>query len=128
MKTPKEEQRIELSWQMRIAGAFMAMGCVLALFFVLDVLQHGWAWDEPFAVTIRVVLIVVASGLFGAFATVSKYQEGRKSQVIALSLAITLIAAGRLIDNTVLFPLEILWFMSITFGFILCGLIIRSRM
>lgn len=84
----------------RAAGALLVAGIALFFFVFFDVLRFGLF--APYAITWRVIVLVLAAALLGAFAMVRDDQAGTVPQVVALSLSLVLIIASRFLGDAVL--------------------------
>lgn len=82
--------------QLRVGGAFMGIALVLVLYAVLALLRG----DAAFPVTPQVLSIIVAVAIVGAFATYNTKQEGSRTQVGALIVAVVLIGLGFIAPDT----------------------------
>jgi len=111
---------------LRVGGAFMALAVALLVFTVIAVFGDGWM--APFAVTPRVLVILVAAMILGAFATIRRDQAASRTQVIALVVAVALIIFARLLPNEPLYVMAQYWLpMYAVFAF-LCALVIRRSL
>ena len=88
----------------RIGGAFVALGAVMIVFGVIQLFNGGLL--QPFAVTPRFLVILLAAAILGGFATVSKYENSSRLQVIALAVAVILVFASRALPNDPIILIE----------------------
>ena len=91
--------------QLRVGGAFLGIAAALVLYAVVGFTRG----DEGFVITPQVLTVLVAVALVGAFATTNKEQQGSRTQVIALFIAIVLIGLGVILPNTALFTTTPVW-------------------
>lgn len=110
----------------RIGGAFVALGAVMIVFGVIELFSGGLL--QPFAVTPRFLVILLAAAILGGFATVSKYENSSRLQVIALAVAIILVFASRALPNDPIMLIEQFWLSLWAVTAIICGLIIRRSL
>ena len=111
---------------LRVGGAFMALAVALLVFTVIAVFGDGWM--APFAVTPRVLVILVAAMILGAFATIRRDQAASRTQVISLVVAVALIIFARLLPSEPLYVMAQYWLpMYAVFAF-LCALVIRRSL
>lgn len=123
---PGEQPYVKVPTPLRIGGAFMAVGIALIIFTAVQVFMVGWM--VPFQVDVRFLLILVAAGIIGGFATMQRNQEPSRTQVVALVIALVLVFGGRLIPNPVLMMWEQYWLPMYALLAIGCGLAIRRTM
>lgn len=107
--------------QLRAGGAFITLAAALFLFTVLSVLRG----DELFAMTLQTLTVIVAAIIIGAFATVSTSQEGSRTQVIALIIALVLIGLGVALPTFTLFYTQAYWPALWGIGALLCAVVLR---
>lgn len=110
----------------RIGGAFVALGAVMIVFGVIQLFSGGLL--QPFAVTPRFLVILLAAAILGGFATVSKYENSSRLQVIALAVAVILVFASRALPNDPIMLIEQFWLSLWAVTAIICGLIIRRSL
>ena len=110
----------------RIGGAFVALGAVMIVFGVIQLFNGGLL--QPFAVTPRFLVILLAAAILGGFATVSKYENSSRLQVIALAVAVILVFASRALPNDPIILIEQFWLSLWAVTTIICGLIIRRSL
>lgn len=110
----------------RIGGAFVALGAVMIVFGVIELFSGGLL--QPFAVTPRFLVILLAAAILGGFATVSKYENSSRLQVIALVVAVILVFASRALPNDPIMLIEQFWLSLWAVTAIICGLIIRRSL
>ena len=111
---------------LRVGGAIMALTVALLVFTVIAVFGDGWM--APFAVTPRVLVILVAAMILGAFATIRRDQAASRTQVISLVVAVALIIFARLLPSEPLYVMAQYWLpMHAVFAF-LCALVIRRSL
>lgn len=110
----------------RIGGAFVALGAVMIVFGVIQLFNGGLL--QPFAVTPRFLVILLAAAILGGFATVSKYENSSRLQVIALAVAVILVFASRALTNDPIMLIEQFWLSLWAVTAIICGLIIRRSL
>lgn len=110
----------------RIGGAFVALGAVMIVFGVIELFSGGLL--QPFAVTPRFLVILLAAAILGGFATVSKYENSSRLQVIALAVAVILVFASRALPNDPIMLIEQFWLSLWAVTAIICGLIIRRSL
>lgn len=110
----------------RIGGAFVALGAVMIVFGVIQLFNGGLL--QPFAVTPRFLVILLAAAILGGFATVSKYENSSRLQVIALAVAVILVFASRALPNDPIMLIEQFWLSLWAVTAIICGLIIRRSL
>lgn len=110
----------------RIGGAFMALGLVLLVFGVIELFTSGMF--QPFPVTARFLLVLVAAAILGAFATTSKYEESSKTQVISLTIAVALVFISRALPNEPIALIEQFWISGWGVAAVICGLVIRRAL
>jgi len=110
----------------RIGGAFVALGAVMIVFGVIQLFNGGLL--QPFAVTPRFLVILLAAAILGGFATVSKYENSSRLQVIALAVAVILVFASRALPNDPIILIEQFWLSLWAVTAIICGLIIRRSL
>lgn len=110
----------------RIGGAFVALGLVMIVFGVIELFTGGLL--QPFAITPRFLMILVAAAILGGFATASRYEQSSKVQVIALAIAVALVFISRALPNDPIMLIEQFWLSLWAVTAIVCGLIIRRSM
>lgn len=110
----------------RIGGAFVALGAVMIVFGVIELFSGGLL--QPFAVTPRFLVILLAAAILGGFATVSRYEDSSRLQVIALAVAVILVFASRALPNDPIMLIEQFWLSLWAVTAIICGLIIRRSL
>lgn len=110
----------------RIGGAFVALGAVMIVFGVIELFSGGLL--QPFAVTPRFLVILLAAAILGGFATVSRYENSSRLQVIALAVAVILVFASRALPNDPIMLIEQFWLSLWAVTAIICGLIIRRSL
>lgn len=110
----------------RIGGAFVALGLVMIVFGVIEFFNGGLL--QPFAITPRFLVILVAAAILGGFATVSRFEESSRTQVIALGIAVLLVFVSRALSNDALVLVEQFWLSLWAVTAIICGLVLRRAM
>ncbi|MBZ8177795.1 hypothetical protein GP475_05985 [Corynebacterium poyangense] len=108
---------------LRVGGAFIAIALALVIFLVLEIAQHGWL--APVEITSRMVLILCAAALVGAFATVRRNQRPGVSQVIALTGAVVLVILSRFLPSSTLFITAQTWMLGWAILALMCAVILR---
>lgn len=103
--------------QLRVGGAFMGIALVLVLYAVLALLRG----DAAFPVTPQVLSIIVAV----AFATYNTKQEGSRTQVGALIVAVVLIGLGFIAPDTELMATTPFWLIGWALAAGLCAVVLR---
>lgn len=107
--------------QLRVGGAFMGIALVLVLYAVLALLRG----DAAFPVTPQVLSIIVAVAIVGAFATYNIKQEGSRTQVGALIVAVVLIGLGFIAPDTELMATTPFWLIGWALAAGLCAVVLR---
>ncbi|MCT1442790.1 hypothetical protein [Corynebacterium glucuronolyticum] len=107
--------------QLRVGGAFMGIALVLVLYAVLALLRG----DAAFPVTPQVLSIIVAVAIVGAFATHNTKQEGSRTQVGALIVAVVLIGLGFIAPDTELMATTPFWLIGWALAAGLCAVVLR---
>lgn len=107
--------------QLRAGGAFITLAAALFLFTVLTLLRG----EELFAMTLQTVTVLIAAVIIGAFATVSTSQEGSRTQVGALIVALVLIGLGVALPTYTLFYTQAYWPALWGIGSLLCAIVLR---
>ncbi|MHA6601916.1 hypothetical protein ACX3UO_08405 [Corynebacterium coyleae] len=107
--------------QLRVGGAFLGLAAALVLYAVVGFTRG----DEGFVITPQVLTVLVAVALVGAFATTNKEQQGSRTQVIALFIAIVLIGLGVILPNTALFTTTPVWLVAWAIAAGFCAEILR---
>ena len=107
--------------QLRVGGAFMGIALVLVLYAVLALLRG----DAAFPVTPQVLSIIVAVAIVGAFATYNTKQEGSRTQVGALIVAVVLIGLGFIAPDTELMATTPFWLIGWALAPGLCAVVLR---
>lgn len=107
----------------RAGGAFIALALTLAILLVVAVLRDGWM--APFEVTNRVILILLAALVLGAFATQRTDQEFHRGQVVALAAGLGLIVVSMLIPQSTVYVLAQYWIAMYAVLALVCALILR---
>lgn len=107
--------------QLRAGGAFMALAVVLFIFAFLAFMRGEVVHD----ITVRFALTCTAALIFGAFATTNTATGGSRTQLMALSVAVALIAVGMLMPNLVLTVAPTTWLALWGGGALVCALILR---
>ena len=107
--------------QLRVGGAFMGIALVLVLYAVLALLRG----DAAFPVTPQVLSIIVAVAIVGAFATYNTKQEGSRTQVGALIVAVVLIGLGFIAPDTELMATTPFWLIGWALAAGLCAVALR---
>lgn len=107
--------------QLRVGGAFMGIALVLVLYAVLALLRG----DAAFPVTPQVLSIIVAVAIVGAFATYNTKQEGSRTQVGALIVAVVLIGLGFIAPDTELMATTPFWLIGWALAAGLCAVVLR---
>lgn len=104
----------------------MALALVLGIFLILEWMTNGI--NAPFAVTPRVLAIVVAALILGAFATMSRQQESSRTQVIALVVAVVLVTLSRFLPDQALTVMGQPWLLGYVVLSFICALVIRRSL
>ena len=104
-----------------VGGAFMGIALVLVLYAVLALLRG----DAAFPVTPQVLSIIVAVAIVGAFATYNTKQEGSRTQVGALIVAVVLIGLGFIAPDTELMATTPFWLIGWALAAGLCAVVLR---
>ena len=107
--------------QLRVGGAFMGIALELVLYAVLALLRG----DAAFPVTPQVLSIIVAVAIVGAFATYNTKQEGSRTQVGALIVAVVLIGLGFIAPDTELMATTPFWLIGWALAAGLCAVVLR---
>ena len=107
--------------QLRVGGAFMGIALVLVLYAVLALLRG----DAAFPVIPQVLSIIVAVAIVGAFATYNTKQEGSRTQVGALIVAVVLIGLGFIAPDTELMATTPFWLIGWALAAGLCAVVLR---
>ena len=107
--------------QLRVGGAFMGIALVLVLYAVLALLRG----DAAFPVTPQVLSIIVAVAIVGAFATYNTKQEGSRTQVGALIVAVVLIGLGFIAPDTEFMVTTPFWLIGWALAAGLCAVVLR---
>lgn len=107
--------------QLRVGGAFMGIALVLVLYAVLALLRG----DAAFPVTPQVLSIIVAVAIVGAFATYNTKQQGSRTQVGALIVAVVLIGLGFIAPDTELMATTPFWLIGWALAAGLCAVVLR---
>lgn len=107
----------------RAGGAFLALAVTLLILLFLAILNDGWM--APFAVTNRILMILVAAVIFGAFATQRTNQSFNRAQVIALVVAVVLLVVSMLIPQATVYTLAQYWVAMYAVLALMCALILR---
>lgn len=107
--------------QLRVGGAFMGIALVLVLYAVLALLRG----DAAFPVTPQVLSIIVAVAIVGAFATYNTKQEGSRTQVGALIVAVVLIGLGFIAPDTEFMATTPFWLIGWALAAGLCAVVLR---
>ena len=107
--------------QLRVGGAFMGIALVLVLYAVLALLRG----DAAFPVTPQVLSLLVAVAIVGAFATYNPKQEGSRTQVGALIVAVVLIGLGFIAPDTELMATTPFWLIGWALAAGLCAVVLR---
>ena len=107
--------------QLRVGGAFLGIALVLVLYAVLALLRG----DAAFPVTPQVLSIIVAVAIVGAFATYNTKQEGSRTQVGALIVAVVLIGLGFIAPDTELMATTPFWLIGWALAAGLCAVVLR---
>ena len=94
--------------QLRVGGAFMGIALVLVLYAVLALLRG----DAAFPVTPQVLSVIAAVAIVGAFATYNTKQEGSRTQVGTLIVAVVLIGLGFIALDTRLMATTPFWLLG----------------
>ncbi|WP_224400367.1 YfhO family protein [Corynebacterium poyangense] len=118
-----EESELSIPLPLRVGGAFIAIALALVIFLVLEIAQHGWL--APVEITSRMVLILCAAALVGAFATVRRNQRPGVSQVIALTGAVVLVILSRFLPSSTLFITAQTWMLGWAILALMCAVILR---
>ena len=98
----------------------------MIVFGVIELFSGGLL--QPFAVTPRFLVILLAAAILGGFATVSRYENSSRLQVIALAVAVILVFASRALPNDPIILIEQFWLSLWAVTAIICGLIIRRSL
>lgn len=107
--------------QLRAGGAFMALALVLAIYAIVAFIRG----QGVFTFTPSVLLVLVASAIFGSFATVSKTQQSSRTQVIALGTAVALIVASVFVPDVTVIRTETFWLLMWAAAAVVCALVLR---
>lgn len=107
----------------RAGGSFLALSLTLVILLVVSLFNDGWM--APYEVTLRVLLILVAVIIIGAFATVRKDQPASRAQVIALAVGLVLIAVSMLIPAVTVYTMAQYWLALYAGAALMCALILR---
>ena len=99
----------------------MGIALVLVLYAVLALLRG----DAAFPVTPQVLSIIVAVAIVGAFATYNTKQEGSRTQVGALIVAVVLIGLGFIAPDTELMATTPFWLIGWALAAGLCAVVLR---
>ena len=81
--------------------------------------------DAAFPVTPQVLSIIVAVAIVGAFATYNTKQEGSRTQVGALIVAVVLIGLGFIAPDTELMATTPFWLIGWALAAGLCAVVLR---
>ncbi|AEQ06610.1 hypothetical protein LJU02_05420 [Corynebacterium pseudotuberculosis] len=109
---------------LRVGGAFVAIAFVLFIFTFVQIATVGWM--EPVAVTARFLLIILAAGIFGGFATIRKEQAASRLQIGALIVALAFVIAGRFLSPEPIFVWQQYWLPIYGFLALVCGFVARQ--
>lgn len=121
---PEPVFRVPLA--LRVGGAFMALALALLVFTVIAVFSDGWG--QPYDVTGRMLVLLLAAAILGAFATIRRDQASGRSQIIALIVAVALVVVARFIANESIYRIpQYLLAMYAVFA-LFCALIIRRSL
>lgn len=107
--------------QLRVGGAFMGIALVLVLYAVLSLLRG----DAAFSITPQVLSVIAAVAIVGAFATYNTKQEGSRTQVGALIVAVVLIGLGFIAPDTELMATTPFWLIGWALAAGLCAVVLR---
>lgn len=114
---------MQIPLSIRAGGAFLALALTFVILLVVSVVNDGWM--APYQVTTRVLLILLAAILIGAFATVRKDQPASRTQVIALAAGLLLIVVSMLIPQVTVYVMAQYWLALYAGAALLCALILR---
>ena len=107
--------------QLRVGGAFLGIALVLVLYAVLALLRG----DAAFSITPQVLSVIAAVAIVGAFATYNTKQEGSRTQVGALIVAVVLIGLGFIAPDTELMATTPFWLIGWALAAGLCAVVLR---
>ena len=107
--------------QLRVGGAFLGIAAALLLYGIVAFLRG----ESTFAVTPQVVSVLVAVALVGAFATTNTKQQGSRTQVIVLFVAVLLIGLGVILPDTQLMFASPAWLVAWAVAAGLCAVVLR---
>lgn len=107
--------------QLRVGGAFLGLAAAMLLYAIIGFLGS----EATFAITPQVLTVFAAIGLLGAFATTSTQQNGSRTQVIALAVAVGLIGLGILLPDVTLMVTTPVWLAAWAVAAALCAVVLR---
>lgn len=108
---------------LRVGGAFLGVAAVALLLLVLDVVGGGVG--APFEFTPRVLTILLAGALLGAFATTRRDEPGSRAKVIALIVAVLLVVASRFLPPEPAYATAQHWVLGLVVVAGVCAWLIR---
>ena len=107
--------------QLRVGGAFLGLAAALILYAVVAFFRG----EAAFAITPQVLTVLVAVALVGAFATTSTEQQGSRTQVVVLFVAVLLIGLGVILPDSVLLTTTPVWLVAWAIAAGFCAVILR---
>ncbi|WP_448854595.1 hypothetical protein [Corynebacterium frankenforstense] len=108
---------------LRVGGAFLGVALVALLLLVLDVFGRGVG--APFEFTPRVLTILLAGALLGAFATTRRDEPGSRAKVSALIVAVLLVVASRVMPPEPAYATAQHWVLGLVVVAGVCAWLIR---
>ncbi|PRQ12074.1 hypothetical protein C1Y63_03125 [Corynebacterium sp. 13CS0277] len=110
---------------LRFGGAFLAIAVVLGVMVFLAMSSQGIF--ALVSVTPRLLSIVVAAGLLGAYAVRMPGQLQTIARPIALGVAVLLVVGSRFLPNPELHVMEAGWLVAYAVTALLAGLLLRRH-
>lgn len=107
----------------RAGGAFLALALTLFILLFLAVLRDGWM--SPFDITNRVLMILVAAVILGAFATQRTDQSFNRGHITALVIGVGLIMVSMVVPQVTVYVLAQYWLAMYAVLALLCALVLR---
>lgn len=105
--------------QLSVGGAFS--GIALVIYAVMTLLRG----DATVPTTPQVLIVLIAVGIVGAFATYNTKQEGSRTQVGTLIAAVVLIGPGFIAPGTRLMVTAPFWLIGWALAAGLCAVVLR---
>ncbi|APT84766.1 hypothetical protein [Corynebacterium aquilae] len=121
----EKPQAVRVHPAIRLGGAFMAVAVVLAVMVFIGMSTRGIFSTAE--INPRLLCIVLAAALIGAFAPAAAGRRDSTSRIVALFLAVVLAIGSRFVPNPTFYVVEQGWLVAYAILFLLASLILRRQ-